>query len=233
MAKHDLKSFKVLNDRESFYDGWDDYYKEQGDAAWGDEPPPWLSEALNGRLKPGQSLADFGAGDARNSLGLLGESRSLTLVDISAPGIERASQRSRALGILPRPTLVVASLEKLPLGQGQFDLAICVDALPQCERPRLALQEMSRTLVPGGTLIVNVFTPSDCAFGEGEPLDARSFLYKNTLFKFFEDAEFRPFLQGLFEVVECRNVRWDDPPHVPFRPYPHTHDAIVYVLKKY
>jgi hypothetical protein len=81
-------------------------------------------------------------------------------------------------------------------------------------------------------LSVNVFTPRDCAFGEGEQLTARSSLYKNTLFNFFEDDEFRPLLQGLFEVVECRPVRWDDPPHVPFRPYPHTHDALVYVLKK-
>ena len=143
MATTNPKSFTLLTDRESFYDGWDDYYKEQGDAAWGDNPPPFLAEHLGGLLKPGQSLVDFGAGDARNSLGLVGDGRSLTLVDISAPGLERASNRVRGMGLRPMPTLVVAGLEDLPLAQNQFDVALCIDALPQVQRPRSAWQEMA------------------------------------------------------------------------------------------
>ena len=229
---HDLNSVTLLSNRESFYKGWDDYYAEEGDAAWGDRPPPFVQAALAGRLTEVQSVADFGAGDARNSLGLAREGHHVTLVDCSAAGLQRVARRARRLELRPLPTLVVASMEELPLASEQFDLALCIDALPQVQRPRAALEEMARTLVPGGVLIVNVFTPRDCAFGEGEQISARSFLYKNTLFNFFEDDEFRPLLQGLFEVVECRPVRWDDPPHVPFRPYPHTHDALVYVLKK-
>src|SRR5262245_41971121 len=228
----DLNSVTLVSNRESFYKGWDDYYAEEGDAAWGDSPPPFLQEALAGRLTEVQSVADFGAGDARNSLGLAREGHHVTLVDCSAAGLLRVARRARRLELRPLPTLVVANLEQLPLASDQFDLALCIDALPQVQRPRAALQEIARTLVPGGVLIVNVFTPRDCAFGEGEQISARSFLYKNTLFNFFEDDEFRPLLQGLFEVVQCRPVRWDDPPHVPFRPYPHTHDALVSVLKK-
>jgi ubiquinone/menaquinone biosynthesis C-methylase UbiE len=229
---HDLNSVTLLSNRESFYKGWDDYYSEEGDAAWGDRPPPFLQPALAGRLTEVQSIADFGAGDARNSLELVREGHHLTLVDCSAAGLLRVAQRARRLELRPMPTLVVANLEQLPLASDQFDLALCIDALPQVQRPRAALQEMARTLVAGGVLIVNVFTPRDRAFGEGEQISARSFLYKNTLFNFFEDDELRPLLKGLFEVVEARPVRWDDPPHVPFRPYPHTHDALVYVLRK-
>jgi SAM-dependent methyltransferase len=228
----DLNSVTLLSNRESFYKGWDDYYGEEGDAAWGDRPPPFLQAALAGRLTQAQSIADFGAGDGRNGLDLAREGHQVTLVDCSAAGLRRVARRARRLELRPLPALVVANLERLPLVSAQFDLALCIDALPQVQRPRAALKEMARTLVPGGVLIVNVFTPRDCAFGEGEQLSARSFLYKNTLFNFFEDDEFRPLLGGLFEVVECRPVRWDDPPHIPFRPYPHTHDALVYVLEK-
>jgi ubiquinone/menaquinone biosynthesis C-methylase UbiE len=154
------------------------------------------------------------------------------MVDISAGGLDRARTRANALQLRPLPTLVQADLESLPLAGSQFDFALCVDALPQVHRPRLALQEIARTLVPGGLFVTNVFTPADCAFGEGERLTARSFLYKNTLFNFFEDNEFRPLLDGLFDVRNCQRVSWVDPPHIPFRPYEHTHDALVYVLVK-
>ena len=228
----DRNSVTLLSNRESFYKGWDDYYAEEGDAAWGDSPPPFVQAALAGRLTEVQSVADFGAGDARNSLGLAREGHHVTLVDCSAAGLLRVARRARRLELRPLPTLVVANLEQLPLASDQFDLALCIDALPQVQRPRAALQEMARTFVAGGVLIVNVFTPRDCAFGEGEQISARSFLYKNTLFNFFEDDEFRPLLQGLFEVVEARPARRGDPPHAPSRPNPHTHDALVYVLKK-
>src|SRR5262245_59545845 len=111
---HDLNSVTLLSNRESFYKGWDDYYAEEGDAAWGDAPPPFLKAALAGRLTEVQSIADFGAGDARNSLGLAREGHHVTLVDYSAGGLLGAARRARRLGIRPLPALVVASLEQLP-----------------------------------------------------------------------------------------------------------------------
>lgn len=224
---------EVLFGREPVYQGWDDYYREEGtDAAWGEESPTYVASALAPHLKGVLSIADFGSGDGRNSVALAKAGHRLTLVDISPTGLRRATQRFKALAPLSLATMVLGSLEDLPLGAEQFSLGLCIDALPQVRRPRLALEEMHRTLNIDGVLVLNVFTTADCAFGEGEQVGPRSFLYKNTLFNFFGDEDFRPLLKGLFDVVELRHVSWEDPPHIPFRPYPHTHDGLVYTLKK-
>ncbi|MGA2583734.1 MAG: class I SAM-dependent methyltransferase [Tepidisphaeraceae bacterium] len=226
------KSFILLSEDAGIYKGWEDYYKAESDAAWGHCPPPFLEPSISPVLKSGMSVADYGAGDGRNSLALAKAGVALTLVDISAAGLQRAAKRSREIGLQPLPTLVTASLEQLPLASGQFDFAICIDALPQIHRPRVALEEMARTLIAGGILVTNVFTPRDAAFGQGAALSARTYLFKNTLFSFWEEAEFRPLLQGIFDVLDCQAVRWDDPAHGDFRPYPHTHDALVFTLRK-
>jgi ubiquinone/menaquinone biosynthesis C-methylase UbiE len=227
------KGPEILFQRESLYQGWDEYYntEDKADAAWGDQPPPFLGPAVAEYARPGRSFVDFGAGDGRNSLPLARIGGHLTLVDIAPGGLRRAGEQFEAEGLSPTPTLVVASLESLPLADGQFDLGVCIDALPQVHRPRLALEEMARVLKPGGLLLVNLFTPDDCAFGEGEMVGPRSYLYKNTLFNFYDERDVEPLIRGLFEVVRCERARWQDPPHVPFRPYPHTHNALVYALR--
>lgn len=227
------KTVELVCGNEPLYLGWEDYYRSGDEkSAWGNDAPPFLAERLIQYLPPKAKVVDFGAGDARNSLPLGAAGHPLTLVDISAAGLERARRRAIELGLQTLPTLVTASLDQLPLASEQFEFALCIDALPQVYRPQQALKEMARTLVHGGRLLVNVFTPADCAYGEGERLNGRSFLFKNTLFSFFEDAEFKPLLSGLFTVCDCQQVSWQDPPHPPFRPYPHTHDALVYVLQK-
>lgn len=229
----ETKNPDLLCADEALYKGWEDYYLvDNNEPAWGNNAPPFLDELLEKYLPERAKIGDFGAGDARNSLSLAKSGHDLTLIDISSAGLERARRKAISLGLRPLPTLVNASLEQLPLADDQFELALCIDALSQVYRPWQALKEMARTMMPGGPLIINVFTPADCAYGEGEQISGRSFLYKNTLFHFFEDNEFRPLLTNVFNVIECRHVRWQDPPHHPFRPCQHTHDALVYVLQK-
>lgn len=215
------------------YTGWDDCYRRTTeDKAWGEQITPYLPPLFEAHLGKALSVADFGSGDGRNSALLVEGGRRVTLVDVSPTGLELAAKRFTSRGIKALPTLVRANLEGLPLAASQFDAAICIDAFPQVRRPRQALEEMGRTLTDGGILILNVFTPKDCAFGEGEQVGPRSFLYKNTLFNFYEDQDFRPLVRNLFDVLACMPVRWEDPPHIPFRPYPHTHDGLAYVLIK-
>ena len=72
-------------------------------------------------------------------------------------------------------------------------------------------------------LAINAFTPRDSEFGVGEALSERTFSYRGTLFRFFEEAELRDLLAD-WNIVHFENVSWNDPPHGTFRPYAHTHD---------
>ena len=61
---------------------------------------------------------------------------------------------------------IVGDLETYPLPEASFDLAVCWDVLEHLRRPELALENIIRSLKPGGRLIIglpNLLTPKALA----------------------------------------------------------------------
>ena len=100
------------------------------------------------------------------------------------------------------------------------------------EFPEKVLKKMLDVTVRGGYLIYNIFTPNDCAYGEGERIDDNTFSFKNTLFKFYTFEESKKIIPVGTEIVKAEVIAWNDPPHGDFRPYPHRHEATFFILKK-
>lgn len=71
-------------------------------------------------------------------------------VDLSLGQLATAAARDRVT------TYVHADLERLPYRDAVFETAILLGVLEYVERPRAALAELARVLVPGGRLIVSV-----------------------------------------------------------------------------
>jgi SAM-dependent methyltransferase len=216
-----------------WYDGWDNKYKEHaGDAeAWSSEPQPFVQKMVES-LDSNSLVVDLGCGDGRNTRVLAAAGHRVVGVDLS-PEALRQLQRTFASLKLPVPIAVLAKIdEEIPLAGDQFDAVLCADTLPQVRHTRRAMEEIHRILKPQGKLFVDVFTPRDCAYGEGEQIAPRSFLYKGCLFNFFEAEDMHRLCGGLFNVLGEEHVTWWDPPHGPFRPYRHQHDALFYTLSK-
>lgn len=215
------------------YLGWEEAYNESdGNELWGQAPSPILEQTREkSTFKPGSLLGEFGAGDGRNALPLLADGMDLICVDISRTGLRKIAEKVEKQA-LRRPVLINAPLEDLPLVDEQLDGAICIDVLPQIRHPRRALEEIHRTLRTGGKLVVNLFTPEDAAFGEGEVIGPRTFMFKNTLFAFYDREDCDRLFEGLFNVEDATLFTWEDGPHMPFRPYSHIHSAWVYTLTK-
>jgi SAM-dependent methyltransferase len=105
---------------------------------------------LGGRLHG--SLLDAGCGtggflawaEARGTLSRLAG------VDISAEAIELARE------VVPSAELRVAPLDRLPFGDGEFDLAVSHDVLQHVPEAALdaGLRELRRVVRPGGALLV-------------------------------------------------------------------------------
>lgn len=226
---------KMNQDAGDVHSGWLELYSAatNGVPTWSESPPPFLD-----KLKPfipsdppKCKLLETCAGDGRITEVLVKWGADVTALDLSPAALQQLRnnfERRR----LPQPLTVRGSATDIPLGDEQFDVVVCVNGFCQLDRPRLSMQEAARVLRPGGCFCLDIFTPKDETFGNGEQIAAQDFLYKGTLFRYFTAEQFTGIYKDFFRVVNMFESAWVDPPHGDFRPVSHNHHAIVYVLEK-
>jgi ubiquinone/menaquinone biosynthesis C-methylase UbiE len=220
------------------YAGWDDAYTAGAEGKpiaggkdfWGEKPPAFL-DGFRASIPPGSRVLELCAGDGRITRELVGWGLKVVALDIAPSALDSLQRNFEQRGE-PCPLTVRGSVTDIPLGTAQFDAIVCINGIGQIDRPQAAIQEVARLLRPGGRFLLDVFTPKDGTFGVGEQIGAQDFLYKATLFRFFEAGQFEPIFRDYFRVVEQTEATWEDPPHGEFRPVPHRHHALVYVLEK-
>jgi SAM-dependent methyltransferase len=212
--------------------GWLELYAAATDGVptWSESPPPFLDK-LKPFILPKTKLLETCAGDGRITEALVEWGMDVTALDLSPAALQQLRNNFDRRG-LAQPLTVRGSATDIPLGDEQFDAMICVNGFCQLDRPRLAMEEAARVLRPGGRFCLDVFTPKDGKFGVGEQIAAQDFLYKGTLFRYFNADQFVGIYKGLFRLVEMFEEGWRDPAHGDFRPVEHDHNALVLVLEK-
>ena len=114
----------------------------------------WLFARL--ALVPGERVLDAGAGSGRLWLecaGRLPEGVHVVLADLSPAMLGEARERlARCAGFGSR--LVAARVERLPLAEASFDVAVASHVLYHVADRGAALRELRRVLRPGGRLFV-------------------------------------------------------------------------------
>jgi SAM-dependent methyltransferase len=126
----------------------------------GDDAQTALALRLTG-LDPAAPLqvADIGCGTGASTLALarLLPRARITAVDFLAPFLERLQQRCEAAGVADRVTAMEASMETLPLGDGQFDLLWSEGAIYNMGFEN-GVKSWRRFLKPGGMLVASELT---------------------------------------------------------------------------
>ncbi len=103
-----------------------------------------------------KSVLDVGCGVGhwgRCLAPLLPNDCAMTGIDREAQWVDEARKRSAALGNRA-VTFVQGDAERLPFGEGSFDMVTCQTVLIHLKNPRVALAEMIRVLRPGGLLVL-------------------------------------------------------------------------------
>jgi ubiquinone/menaquinone biosynthesis C-methylase UbiE len=100
--------------------------------------------------KGGELLLELGAGTGRNTPRYTGF-RQVVLVDYSLTQLQQAVQR---LGGNQHYIYVAADIYKLPFVEGLFDAATMIRTLHHMAEPRLALEQVHRTLQTGAIFIL-------------------------------------------------------------------------------
>jgi SAM-dependent methyltransferase len=205
--------------------GWELGYQNHEGALWGEEAICILPDAVAALMARGiRSTVDVGCGDGRNLLQLCKHGLNCSGVDISATALMRAGATLGAHG--QSAFLIESDLERLPFASGTVESLVCFDVFGQLPTPLAAVAEFARVLKPGGILFLNLYTPGDGTFGEGERIEERAFLYKGTLFRYYDESDVRGLFGG-WDVDDLRLLRWPDPPHGDFRPDAHEHESWV------
>ena len=124
----------------------------------------WRRRALDlARLGEGARGLDVGTGTGDFALALLARSpRSATVtgVDISAGMLRVAERRAAKAGVGSRYERLIASVERLPFVDGDFDVVVAGFVIRNVGDIPRGLGEMHRVLRPGGrAVILDLHTP--------------------------------------------------------------------------
>ncbi|WP_198345770.1 class I SAM-dependent methyltransferase [Nocardiopsis gilva] len=200
--------------------GWELAYQHQDteQPLWQEAAIPVIDDAIELLRSAGaRSVVDLGCGDGRNLAALVAAGFSCMGVDIAPTGLAHARTTAQPAFLLR------ADATDIGLIDNSVDAVTCFDVFGQIQDPSSLVREARRILRPGGTLVVNAFTPEDGTYGEGEEIAPHTFAYKDTLFRYYDEDSVRE-LFSEWEITSLYRRSWDDPPHGDFRPYPHRHD---------
>jgi len=220
--------------KEAYQEGWADAYTRGASKyLWKEDPIEFLPAFADQFRESGIShILDVGCGDGRNAIFLLQNGFQVTGTDLSTVALSNALSWTRALN-LRGAAFVNIDIESFPwpFPENSFDAVVCLDVFGQILELENVVNNFHRVVRPNGYVLTNLYTPRDAAFGMGERLGDKSFLYKNTLWRFFNEEDIRLIFRR-FELVSLKPLRWLDPPHPGYRDEPHFHDSYVVLLRK-
>jgi 2-polyprenyl-3-methyl-5-hydroxy-6-metoxy-1,4-benzoquinol methylase len=105
----------------------------------------------------GKKWLDAGCGTGRLSRLLAGKGCLVQGVDAARSMLAAARDAAQAAGFQDNPSFQhVETIECLPFENGVFDGILCSSVIEYVENPSRCLAEMSRTLKPGGVLLLTV-----------------------------------------------------------------------------
>jgi 2-polyprenyl-3-methyl-5-hydroxy-6-metoxy-1,4-benzoquinol methylase len=113
-----------------------------------------LCEEIHAQL-PANAFLDAGCGDGRflAALPTLGPVPARVVgVDIADSILATARSAAASAGL--HPELVRGNLERLPLGDSEFDRVVSIQVLEHLLDPAAGVRELARVLRPGGTLLL-------------------------------------------------------------------------------
>ncbi|HLP28162.1 MAG TPA: class I SAM-dependent methyltransferase [Candidatus Didemnitutus sp.] len=185
---------------------------------YGTEPNDVLRE-LEPQLLRGSKILCLADGEGRNGVFLAERGHSVTSVDASVIGLEKAQQLALERGVEIKT--VVADLAEFDLGTGQWDAIVSIFChVPPPLRAKIHSQ-VSRALRKGGVFLLEAYTPDQLQHHTGGPPFAELMMSETLLrseltgmeFEFCEEREREiqegALHNGISSVVQCFARRID------------------------
>lgn len=143
---------------------WDERYSAE-EYAYGTDPNDFLAEHVN-KIPKGKVLC-LAEGEGRNAVYLAGQGYTVTAVDASAAGMQKAQRLASANDV--SITTVVSDLANFQIEPDSYEGVVSIFChVPRDLRARLH-RDVVAGLKPGGVLLLEAYTPAQLKFGTGGP----------------------------------------------------------------
>jgi SAM-dependent methyltransferase len=143
---------------------WDDRYAEEG-FAFGDQPNDFLVE-VEQAIPRGDALV-VGDGDGRNGVWLAEQGHTVTTIDLSPVGVEKAKRLATSRGTSINAQ--VGDLETFEMGNGAWDSIVSIFCHLPSELRNQVHEKVKRALKPGGVFVLEAYTKANIGRGVGGP----------------------------------------------------------------
>ena len=178
---------------------WNQRFAKEG-FLFGTEPNAWLREHAH-LWKPGERVLCVADGEGRNSVWLAARGLEVEAFDIADVGVAKARELAARHGV--RVSFEVADCDGYAWREGAFDgvAAIFVQFADPPMRARL-FENIKRSLRPGGTLVLQGYTPKQLEYRTGGPPIASHLYTEAMLREAFADMDIVELREYEAEVAE-------------------------------
>ena len=178
---------------------WNRRFSEAG-YLFGTEPNAWLHEHAD-LWHAGQRVLSVADGEGRNSVWLAQRGLIVDAFDISEVGVRKARDFARITGV--KVNFAVADIATLPWPESIYDgvAAIFIQFADPQLRTRI-FAGIERCLKPGGTLILQGYTPRQLEYRTGGPPIASHMYTPELLEEAFQGMEILQMLEYEAELAE-------------------------------
>lgn len=170
---------------------------------------PYSLDFFDRHVTPPAHILDAGCGVGRYTVPLVMREYEVTAVDISGFAITELDNILSRRNM--KKSLATADICRLPFKDNTFDAVVSFGVLQHLLKGQRseALFEFTRVLVPGGTLVIEVFGRDDMRMG-GREVEPATFLRSTgSVYHYFDIGEIRELLSGLIikDVKEDRTIK--------------------------
>ena len=178
-------------------DTWNQRFESE-DYIFGTEPNAWLREQA-GVWQRGQRVLCVADGEGRNSVWLAGRGLVVDAFDVASLGVAKARRLAAEKGVSVNYSL--SDCDAYPWPQAAYDgvAAIFIQFADPAMRARL-FANIKRCLKPGGTLVLQGYTPKQLEYKTGGP---------PLLENLYTEAMLRETFGAGFELLQLRDYEAD------------------------
>ncbi|MGP4067047.1 class I SAM-dependent methyltransferase [Halobacillus sp. B29] len=177
---------------------WDQRFSEP-DYAYGRQPNAFIKD-MSERIPKNSKIGCFAEGEGRNGVYLAKMGHDVSILDQSDQGLNKALQLAKEEGV--RIETVQGDLTEMEMESDQFDAAIMVFGHVPKQDQLFLMEQLIRSVKPGGHILFEVYSEEQLSYGTGGPKSTEMLYAAEDVLSWIKDYKCLHFYYGEAERNE-------------------------------